>query len=99
MGDTIKRVGNDLKRKLSPNDRLIGAIKNCIEQGIEPWYLCAGVATAMFFEDANLAGYSAEKILDEISGLEKNKWYDFIIECYNYLNNNHDVKSFIHLLK
>lgn len=99
LGDTIKRVGNDLKRKLSPNDRLIGAIKNCFEQGIEPWYLCAGVAAAMFFEDANLAGYSAEKILDEISGLEKNKWYDFIIDCYNFLNNNKDVKSFYSFVK
>lgn len=34
LGDTIFRVGCDLKRKLGPDDRLVGAIKAAIELGL-----------------------------------------------------------------
>ena len=49
LGDTVYRVGMDLRRKLSPDDRLIGAVKLCAKQGVRPVYISLGVAAAMFF--------------------------------------------------
>jgi mannitol-1-phosphate 5-dehydrogenase len=49
LGDTIFRVGRDLYRKLGPDDRLIGSIKLCIEQGVKPINIALGTASALFF--------------------------------------------------
>ncbi|MBQ7339934.1 MAG: mannitol dehydrogenase [Clostridia bacterium] len=56
LGDTVARVGRDTKRKLSSNDRLIGAIKLADKFDIPNHYLCLGVAAGMHFsfdDDAN----------------------------------------------
>ena len=42
LGDQVARVARDPIRKLGPNDRLIGAARMCLEQGLEP----AGIAFA-----------------------------------------------------
>lgn len=49
LGDTVERVGKDTIRKLSNNDRLIGAIKLAEKNGLPCEYLCVGVAAAMLF--------------------------------------------------
>ena len=49
LGDTVARVGKDTKRKLSANDRLIGALKLSIKQNIPCHYLCIGIASALLF--------------------------------------------------
>ena len=49
LGDTIERVGKDTIRKLSSNDRLIGAINLCEKHGLSCEYLCLGVASGMLF--------------------------------------------------
>ncbi|MBP5308048.1 MAG: mannitol dehydrogenase [Clostridia bacterium] len=49
LGDTVARVGRDTKRKLSPNDRLIGALKLSVKNGIPCRFLCIGIAAAMLF--------------------------------------------------
>lgn len=49
LGDTVYRAGVDLYRKLSPDDRVIGAIKLCLKQNIRPLYISLGAAAAMFF--------------------------------------------------
>lgn len=33
LGDTVERVGKDTKRKLSENDRLVGAANLCLKHG------------------------------------------------------------------
>ena len=48
LKDTCKRVGNDPRRKLSPEDRLIGAAKNARAQGIDPQGIAVGIAAALF---------------------------------------------------
>lgn len=48
LGDTCARVGADPVRKLAASDRLIGAARLCIEQGVTPAYLCVGAAGAVF---------------------------------------------------
>jgi mannitol-1-phosphate 5-dehydrogenase len=48
LQDTCKRVGADPVRKLSPQDRLVGAASFCLEQGIYPIYLAVGAAGAVY---------------------------------------------------
>lgn len=47
LNDSAERVGRDIKRKLGWNDRLIGSMRLCLEQGIEPKCLALGVAAAL----------------------------------------------------
>ena len=49
LGDTVARVGKDTQRKLSENDRLVGAAKLCLKHGISPANICAGIAAGLKF--------------------------------------------------
>ena len=49
LGDTIERVGKDTKRKLSENDRFVGAVLLCKKLGIECTYILAGLAAGLHF--------------------------------------------------
>ena len=53
LGDTSLRVGRDTIRKLSKNDRLIGAHNLCKKHGISPVYICLGIAAALLFAPAD----------------------------------------------
>lgn len=55
LGDTIARVGRDLPRKLSENDRLFGAARLCAEQGIKNAAIRGGIGAALLFEDGGRA--------------------------------------------
>ena len=74
LGDTIQRVGNDIKRKLSPNDRIIGAYKICTENNLPVNYSCMAIAAAVNFKGDKLSGTGLEEILKEAGS------YDFIIQ-------------------
>jgi mannitol-1-phosphate/altronate dehydrogenase len=60
LGDTVARVGRDPVRKLSKNDRLIGAAKLCMKNGINPVYIAIGIAAGYAFSSEN--DTSAEEI-------------------------------------
>ncbi len=47
LRDTVERVGRDPARKLAWNDRLIGAMRLCLSQGIEPKRYALGAAAAL----------------------------------------------------
>jgi mannitol-1-phosphate 5-dehydrogenase len=49
LGDTVERVGKDTIRKLSVNDRLIGALKLAEKHNVNASYICIGVAAGMLF--------------------------------------------------
>jgi len=49
LGDTIERVGRDIKRKLGINDRLLGAVRLCEKYNIDSTYIKIGVASALLF--------------------------------------------------
>ncbi len=53
LGDTVKRVGKDTKRKLGSNDRLIGALKLCEKHGVDANYICIGIASGMVFNPSD----------------------------------------------
>lgn len=53
LGDQVARVAKDPMRKLGPEDRLIGAARMCLQQGVEPVNLCLACAAALRFDDPN----------------------------------------------
>lgn len=91
LGDTIERVGRDLTRKLSPNDRLIGALNICIKNNIEPTNICLGVAAALHFRDTAagavtemLEDHRVEEVLVKVCGISRtSKEWESIISKYN----------------
>ena len=56
LGDTVNRVGRDTKRKLSPEDRLVGAAKLCDKNKILPASICLGIAAGFLFKAPQDAG-------------------------------------------
>jgi len=71
LGDTVFRVGRDLNRKLSPEDRLVGAMKSCNEAGVSPVYLQLAIAAAMKFQHDEVSEKPKDEILTGIAGLSK----------------------------
>lgn len=69
LGDTVFRVGRDLPRKLSPDDRLIGAIRACRETGVNPAPLYAAAAAALQFAPDETSKRPGGEILQEIAKL------------------------------
>ena len=49
LGDTVERVGKDTKRKLSENDRFVGAIRLCLKHGVTPANIIRGMAAGLLF--------------------------------------------------
>ena len=74
LGDTCQRVGGDPARKLSPEDRLIGAGKLALQLGITPSYIAVGAAAGLrrYIAEAGAEQSMAEakKVLQEISALD-----------------------------
>lgn len=50
LGDTIRRVGRDVARKVRPDDRLVGAALLCDTHGIEPIFACRAIAAAYAYD-------------------------------------------------
>ena len=65
LGDTVARVGNDTKRKLSSADRLPGAIKLAKSQGLPYDYMVMGMAAGLLFDlddsSKEVCTFAAEK--------------------------------------
>jgi mannitol-1-phosphate 5-dehydrogenase len=75
LRDTCARVGGDTSRKLGPQDRLIGAVRCCGEQGISPAFISLGCAAALFrhLEEKQRPQTpdAAADVLTEVSGLDR----------------------------
>ena len=98
LGDPITRVGGDTKRKLSPNDRLVGALKCCLSQKISSDALPIGIAAAMLFapetdaSSCELAEFAAENgvkaTLEKYSDFTDDEIVNTIEMHYNILLSN-----------
>ena len=86
LKDTCARVGADIKRKLAPQDRLIGSATLCMEQGITPAFLCVGAAGAVYEylkqNDLEQTRENAIETLKQLSGLTEGSLVDQILEYY-----------------
>jgi mannitol-1-phosphate 5-dehydrogenase len=49
LGDTIHRVGRDLKRKLGPDDRIMGALKLALRHGLPYQHILSTLVHALHF--------------------------------------------------
>lgn len=97
LGDTVKRVGNDIRRKLSPEDRLVGAYNMCKEQDVDTTYIAAGIAAALYFShDDVVKEKSAEEILTEISKIDDKTE---IMHTYARLQSGESLEDILKALK
>lgn len=78
LGDTIFRVGRDVRRKLARDDRLIGAMRFDLERGVEPEVTARGAAAACFFRKTDDSGRPFGPD-DEFRRLDLPKGLDFIL--------------------
>lgn len=75
LKDTCSRVGGDPARKLSAEDRLIGAAKLAMYQGVAPAYIAVGAAAGIYRYIQEMDGtrqdeVTAQRVLTEVSGLD-----------------------------
>lgn len=109
LGDPASRVGRDTIRKLSKNDRLVGAHNLCKKQGIKPVYICLGIAAALLFEgvdDAASVEVSAfakangvANALEKYSEITDSESVSLVEKLYNMLLNKTDMKDIITFLE
>lgn len=90
LGDTCQRVGGDPARKLGPDDRLIGAGKLALQQGIVPCHIAAGAAAGVrrYLEENGKAQTmeNAAEVLRQISELsETEPLAQLILSVYRML--------------
>ena len=102
LGDTVKRVGNDTKRKLSSGDRLVGAANLCVKHSIAPNYICLGIAAAMKFDEIYgnteseivklINDGGIKKVLKEICGInEGSMLWKTVMKYYAYIDKGMDI--------
>ncbi len=79
LGDTLFRVGRDIQRKLSYDDRIIGAMCFDLENGVEPIETAFTAAAACFFKmrDENNLMYGRD---EEFHNQIFSKGIDFILQ-------------------
>ncbi len=80
LADTTARVGRDPIRKLGPDDRLIGAALNCMEQGINPENIVKIILSALKYRSPDdeksielgrqIDEKGIDSVLNEICGLK-----------------------------
>ena len=90
LKDTCQRVGGDPARKLSPEDRLIGASLLAMEEGITPAYIAMGAAAGLRrYIDENGGDQSVESakaVLLEVSHLDEgNSLTQLILQNYEMI--------------
>lgn len=90
LKDTCQRVGGDPARKLSPEDRLIGAAKLAQEEGIVPAYIAVGAAAGLYRyireENERQSPERAKQVLRSVSGLQDDELLaKLILEYYEML--------------
>jgi len=103
LGDTISRVGHDVKRKLSSEDRFLGAARLCLKHGIFPSNICLGIAAALHFNPENElirmdgeAVLSPEKVLEEICRIQAGEPIGgVILDYYNQIQNRAEINRII----
>jgi mannitol-1-phosphate 5-dehydrogenase len=93
LGDTILRLGRDPLRKLAPSDRLVGAARNALAQGVTPTHLITGIAAALCFDhpddpiaqesQARLRATDVPRVLAEVCEIKPGEpLFDMIVPCY-----------------
>ena len=99
LGDTCQRVGGDPARKLSPEDRLVGAAKLCYQQGITPCYLAVGAAAGIqrYLQEAEDKTLIAETVVETVCKLSlTDPLAEQILEFYREICNGATIPDLLH---
>jgi len=101
LKDTCARVGDDIKRKLGPEDRFIGAINCCREHGVVPAFISIGAAAALhcFIKEREheQSEENAQVLLERLSGLDKNSAdARLILDMYLKIQQGYNAGALIH---
>ncbi len=99
LGDRIFRLGRDPVRKLAREDRLTGAAKLAMQQGLPAKNLAWGMALALHFDppqdemaqkmQQGIKEQGVESVLEQIAGLQKDEaLFGMVIEAYRELEKN-----------
>jgi mannitol-1-phosphate 5-dehydrogenase len=70
LGDRVDRVAKDPVRKLGPNDRLIGAARMCLLQGVEPRHVAFAAAAAIRYDHPDDPAACAVQAVYDEKGLQ-----------------------------
>ena len=101
LGDTTARVGGDPGRKLSANDRLIGAAALALEQSITPAYIAVGTAAGLkrYIDEAEgmeQGMEAANAVLTDVSKLDDHpRLRGLILNMYQLILNGKDTKELL----
>ena len=104
LADTVSRVGKDTKRKLSSNDRLIGALSLAEKHGLPCEFLCIGIAAGMNFnpdgDDSSIELCSFAKENGAKETLKKycdydGKMTDLIVTLYDMIRNGKQISALV----
>ena len=86
LKDTCARVGADIRRKLAPQDRLIGSATLCVEQGVNPAFLCVGAAGAVYEylkqNNTDQTRENAAETLRQLATLSQGTLFEQILDYY-----------------
>lgn len=83
--DSLTRVGRDPKRKLSANDRLVGAFKLVRKQGGVPAHIAIGVAAGLLYDEPT------DEAAVEISSFVKAEGVRAALAKYSEITDEADV--------
>ena len=73
LADQIARVARDPIRKLGPEDRIIGAMRLCLSQGIQPRAVARAAAAALAYDNG------ADETANELQALLRNGGVDAVL--------------------
>lgn len=71
LGDTVYRVGRDLRRKLRRDDRVVGAIRTVMSAGLDPSPIAEVFAAAILFEKRDAEGKMLKSDAELLAAVEK----------------------------
>lgn len=104
LKDTVERVGKDTRRKLSGNDRLIGALKLAEKHNVDANYICIGISAGFLFDPtedessnevcAFANEYGVKEALKKYSDYQ-GKYVDLIEKTYTLFKNCDNLEEVI----
>lgn len=99
LGDTVERVGRDPWRKLAADDRMLGAYRLCLAQGIDPRHVRLALAAglAQLIEEEGVSPEAAEAFLVE-QGVTDEAELALVAEYCGALRKRSDADALIAML-
>ena len=85
LGDTVARVGKDPIRKLGENDRLVGTLHSCKNNGINPVFVSLGIAAGLLFNQED------DEAAMEVSQYTKQNGVKEALKKYSGITDEKDV--------